>query len=745
VSLVAALNSIPGWILDLCPNLVTYLIVLALRSLAVAAFAGLMLVVTRSKSLSFRLSVWKIVVCAALAMPLLASAMPPLVVSIPVLTPFSDFVWNEGKSDASSASAGDYSSIKISNRAPAGAVQIVTRTHHEERTGQPAQATISNTHRVKIVWPIFASAAYAAVVFYMAVRFMLGWFLSRRLRELSQAIADPAVNSQFAAHARAARLRAVPRLGQSDRLNVPLTCGVLRPAVLFPADWRTWDAGTLDAVLAHEISHVARRDALTERLALIHRIVFWFSPLSWWLRRCLADLAEEASDQAALAAGTEPVKYAEILLGFFNDLNAVSQRAEWQGVAMAQAGRAEKRLERILKGRTIVATQLKKPLVALVAFVSIPVIMVSASMQPRRLGKQVLFSPYPSRPAVHLAQAQQSPPAVAAAPAPAPPAIPAVAPVVAPGASVLPVPRALPMPAVSMGRVQAAAPAVPAAPPAPISAPPPPQVSAVAPPPSFSYSFSTDHENSYAIILGKSQTLSGSFGHADFAQLEALREKIKGDFIWFERDGKSYVITDPETVKRATEAFAVQAELGKQQGELGERQGSLGELQGVLGQQDGALGEEMGQLYSNLENMRVPVPDLTAEMRSLTSKTQELSQIMSQKDLDELRASMAEMQKQIAEARQQVDEAQIRASVSQSVDHAAIAAAMNEATTALRGQISKFSAEQAKLGEQQGKLGQEQAELGRRQAEAAKKAEAEIKAIIDESLSRGIAQPAPKQ
>ena len=57
----------------------------------------------------------------------------------------------------------------------------------------------------------------------------------------------------------------------------------------------------LDAVIAHEVSHVVRRDALTQRLSLLHRAIFWFSPLAWWLDRHLAELAEQASDEAALS------------------------------------------------------------------------------------------------------------------------------------------------------------------------------------------------------------------------------------------------------------------------------------------------------------------------------------------------------------------------------------------------------------------------------------------------------------
>jgi bla regulator protein blaR1 len=103
------------------------------------------------------------------------------------------------------------------------------------------------------------------------------------------------------------------------------------------------------------------------------------------------------------------------------------------------------------------------------------------------------------------------------------------------------------------------------------------------------------------------------------------------------------------------------------------------------------------------------------------------------------------MQKEIAAANEQMEQAQIRDGVTQSLDSATIESAMRQARIAIDEQMAKFAAEQSKLGAQQAKLGKEQAELGREQAKAAAKAEAEMKAIIDESLARGTAQPAPKQ
>ncbi len=756
MSFLAAANLIPDWIVDLSPRLLGHLVDPALRTLAVAALAGLTLLVARDKSWLLRFSVWKVVVCTALAMPILASAMPPLAVALPFFDRLPELRWSAPKSQAAAVQDA-YVPLPAAKARPiaADAHLLAARNGDVPKPTNGAVISPRSARSIKIPGFVVAAAVYVAVASYLAFRFLLGWFLSRRLRQGARTITERNIATRFAAKARAAGLRSVPRLAESERLTVPLTCGVLHPMVLFPADWRSWDADTLDAVMVHEISHVARRDALTERLALLHRTIFWFSPLSWWLRHRLAELAEEASDQAALAAGAEPTKYAEILLGFFEDLNSVTQRAEWQGVAMAQAGRAEKRLERILKGRMVVTTKIKKSLAAVVVLASIPVIMVSASMQPRRMGKQIVLSAYPAHAAVAKKPAQEQKPAVAPmAPAPVvaatpvPEEVPAVAPTTVASVEVaaLPAPRAFPVPAVRAVNLQSAAPAaVPAVPQAPAAAPVPP----VPAPRAFalrrgSYSFSTDGGDSYAIISAGSSTMSGSFAHADFAQLEALRDKLKTDFIWFERDGKSYIVTDPATVKRAMEAFAAQAELGRQQGELGEKQGALGEAQGALGEQQGALGEQMGELRWNLQNLKVDFPDLTAQMQELREKSQELRQVLSEKDLEEIRSSVAHMEKQIGEAQREMAKAQADTAVAHSIDSATMEKAMDDAREALEQQMEKFSADQEKLGTQQEILGKQQEELGRQQEKAAAKAQAEIRAIIDESLSRGTAQPAPK-
>jgi beta-lactamase regulating signal transducer with metallopeptidase domain len=788
VMILAALQgSVPNWILDVSPRVLTHLIEPATRTLVIAAVAGLVTFIVGVKNLSLRLSIWKSVVCAALAMPILAACLPPLQVSVPVPGRIQRIFEGGVKAQVPSVDLAVHSVSTASRIAAASPAPVIAR--HMIPSNDASRPHDSYTPSARISRSSIELAIYAGGASFLAFRFLLGWYLSRKLRQASRVIHDIGVTARFRARCSAAQLRALPRFAESDRLAVPLTCGVVRPAVLLPADWRTWDVEKLDAVLTHEISHVARRDALSERLALLHRSIFWFSPLAWWLPRCVADLAEEASDEAALAAGAEPTKYAEILLGFLEDLNSASWRARWQGVAMAEAGSAEKRLNRILNGRTVMSMkQGKKSFVAILIFASVPVVLVAAALQPHRLGPQIVFNHYPSRPAIQAAATGQSETKVSPTPAAAPSSLPA------PAVSAMPTVRAMPAPsaeeapgvlvtpehvilampaprptstvvalahvtAVSdpaplalhvmvIPQVRAQATAPPAVPPVVAPVPPAP----ASPPGGYSFSYSTDGENAYAIISGKTQTMSGSFSHRDFAKLEALRNQLNSDFIWFERDGKSYIITDPATVSRAKQAFARQAELGEKEGELGEQLGKLGELQGQLGEQQGEIGEQMGKMYANLGNMDLQLPDMKIELEALQSQAQDISKAAAaQFDSEAFRSSMEKMQKDLAaaqkalEANLKITDAQVKAGVSATLDSSVTDAALAKARAAMDRQMSALAEQQAALDGKQATLSQQQEELGRQQAAESAKARAEVKSIIDQAISSGMAQPAPKQ
>ena len=754
-------------VLDASANFAAHVLQPAARSLAFACVAGLVLAAFRVRSIALRLAIWRTVLVVALAMPLLGLLLPPLPVFVPLAAKFvreqpaaeiapppevhSRVISVNQIAQSSSTRLGAFT---YTGRAPdtiaaTDATGITAATTTPESADWPAA---SAQPRRPIPWLAASAAIYLAVALFMLMRLALGVILGRRLERELQLIEDPQAFARLQFIAQASGLRgSPPRLAESELLSVPVTFGVRRPAILLPAGWREWEPSELDAVLAHEISHVSRRDALAERLSLLHRAIFWFSPLSWWLARHLADLAEEASDDAALAAGADRARYAETLLGFFAALEAAPGRVWWQGVSMATAGQAEKRLDRILEWKGSVAMRLKKPVVIAYMLCAIPVVCLVAAFRPTMINLHSDASQQtapqttepPALPAQQSAQSPATPAPVAApanvpqpsaSPSAAPPAAPSVAPEAAPLAPLAPeVPvRAVVTPMVSVDPVVSLHTVVTPLVMTNVKPLVMPDVKAmvsVAPMvtvrPFAQTTTTTNHTiigdndgEQFTIVSGNSAvsvasnglTIS-SDGNSDVAN--SLRRSFSGDFIWFIHDGKAYIIRDPATVKQAIDFFAPTQELGRQQEALGKQQEALGVQQEALGAKQEALGEQM-------EKVRVKIPDLTAELEKLQADLKKLGADGTQDDLGRIQEKIGEIQSRIGDLQSKAGEAQAK----------------------LGDKQGALGEEQGKLGEQQGKLGEMQGKLGEQQAATSRKASREVKKLLEQAIASGLAKPA---
>jgi bla regulator protein blaR1 len=95
----------------------------------------------------------------------------------------------------------------------------------------------------------------------------------------------------------------------------PGILGIARPALIWPAgiSARLTDAH-LEAIVAHEVWHVRRRDNLAAAIHMGVEGVFWFHPLVWWLGARLVEERERACDEEVLRLGNPPRIYAESIL-----------------------------------------------------------------------------------------------------------------------------------------------------------------------------------------------------------------------------------------------------------------------------------------------------------------------------------------------------------------------------------------------------------------------------------------------
>jgi beta-lactamase regulating signal transducer with metallopeptidase domain len=101
----------------------------------------------------------------------------------------------------------------------------------------------------------------------------------------------------------------------SPVLFEPGVVGVRRPVLVLPEGIaERLSPDELEAVLAHELCHVRRRDNLTGLVHMLVEALFWFHPLVWWLGARLVDERERACDEAVIRAGHDRDAYARGIL-----------------------------------------------------------------------------------------------------------------------------------------------------------------------------------------------------------------------------------------------------------------------------------------------------------------------------------------------------------------------------------------------------------------------------------------------
>jgi bla regulator protein blaR1 len=136
----------------------------------------------------------------------------------------------------------------------------------------------------------------------------------------------------------------------SPGLMEPGVVGWRRPVLLLPKGIaERLSPSEMNAIVAHELCHVRRRDNL---LALIHMIVeaiFWFHPLVWWIGARLVEERECACDEDVVSRGNAPDLYAEAIV------KVCKWSTEWPLICVAgvTGGNLKRRIEQIMNARDV--------------------------------------------------------------------------------------------------------------------------------------------------------------------------------------------------------------------------------------------------------------------------------------------------------------------------------------------------------------------------------------------------------
>lgn len=163
----------------------------------------------------------------------------------------------------------------------------------------PIAVTATAAHHFADWLPLLLVVLWASGALFLFARWARSWWLLRAAARVASSLAS---------------ISGVPVLLTPTRIE-PGVFGILRPALLLPQGIaERLNASQMDAILAHELCHVRRRDNLTAALHMLVEALFWFHPAVWWIRANLLEERERACDEAVLASRREALVYAEGIL-----------------------------------------------------------------------------------------------------------------------------------------------------------------------------------------------------------------------------------------------------------------------------------------------------------------------------------------------------------------------------------------------------------------------------------------------
>ena len=156
----------------------------------------------------------------------------------------------------------------------------------------PAQAT----HRwMAWIGPVFLIGMTLAVAWRT-----LGLLAVRRHLALSTEVVESSIGELLDVLQAELRIPQPIQLRETPELSTAAAIGWRRPVVLLPGEWRAWSDEEKRTVLAHELSHIARRDYVIWIVAQVGVLLHFYHPLAHWFARRLRLEQELAAD--ALAA-----------------------------------------------------------------------------------------------------------------------------------------------------------------------------------------------------------------------------------------------------------------------------------------------------------------------------------------------------------------------------------------------------------------------------------------------------------
>ena len=256
--------------------------------LALATAAGLRLCRRRSSEARYA------VACAGLTALLAA----------PVVT--AAFFWTPGSGI-----------VRAENTGPAVPASDATLTVPQRSTagGSSSMSGAASVMRIRLdAWLSFVVWGWLAGVTALLARFAGGCWRVHRLRVAALAEAVSQWQPASERLARRLRLGVAFRVVDTGLVGAPGVIGWIRPVILLPVAVLTnLTPVQIEAILAHELAHIRRRDYAVNLLQTVAETLLFYHPAVWWVSARVREEREHCCDDVAVEVCGEPRAYAAAL------------------------------------------------------------------------------------------------------------------------------------------------------------------------------------------------------------------------------------------------------------------------------------------------------------------------------------------------------------------------------------------------------------------------------------------------
>jgi Zn-dependent protease with chaperone function len=149
----------------------------------------------------------------------------------------------------------------------------------------------------------------------LLIRYTTHYFHCRRLTHIGLAKAPARFRLFTRVTAQTMSIRQKVTLALSDLADTPMTLGFLKPVILLPvAMINNLTPQQVEAILVHELAHIARKDYLLHLVISMMELLFFFNPFARLLIGHLKKEREHSCDDLVLQFQYDPHSYVSALL-----------------------------------------------------------------------------------------------------------------------------------------------------------------------------------------------------------------------------------------------------------------------------------------------------------------------------------------------------------------------------------------------------------------------------------------------